>query len=109
MGLRAEIVDLVRAHLVDELPDGVRVRKVAEMEMEPRAGCVHVAVEVLNAPRIERACPANDAVHGIFLFQQEFGEVGTVLSRNAEDERASLAVHPHTNREAETFPIFPSS
>jgi hypothetical protein len=45
-------------------------------------------VEVLDAARVEGGGTADDAVHLIALAEEEFGEIGAVLARNAGDERA---------------------
>jgi hypothetical protein len=49
-------------------------------------------VEVLDAARVEGGGAADDAVHLIALAEEEFGEIGTVLARDAGDERALFHV-----------------
>src|SRR5581483_308619 len=43
-------------------------------------------VQVVDAIGVQERGPALDAVHGVALVEQEFGEVGAVLPGNARDE-----------------------
>jgi hypothetical protein len=45
-----------------------------------------VPVEMVNAVRVEGGCPADQAVYGISLFEQEFRQVGSILTGDAGDE-----------------------
>ena len=75
----AEVVDLVRLHLLDR---GDQRREVAEVAVdELERGCLvddHLALRVVLA--------ANEAEHLVALADQELGEESTVLSGNSRDE-----------------------
>src|SRR5437868_7610053 len=49
---------------------------------------VRVGVEVIDARRVERAGPPNDPVHFVAFFEQQIGEITSVLSRYACDKCA---------------------
>jgi hypothetical protein len=48
---------------------------------------MRVALEVVHPLRIERRRPALEAVHLVALFQQQFGQIGTVLTGYTGNER----------------------
>ena len=82
MALRGQIIDLVRTHLGDDLDQAHRIPHVRVMQME-----VRTALEMGDAlPEID-GTPADDTMHVIPLFQEEFRQVRTVLSGHAGDER----------------------
>jgi hypothetical protein len=47
---------------------------------------VRILVEVVDAVGIEQGGPALDAMHLVALVEQELGEIGAVLSRDAGDQ-----------------------
>jgi len=47
---------------------------------------VRILVQVVDAVGVEQAAAALDAVDFVALLEQELGEVGAVLARNAGDE-----------------------
>ena len=82
MALRREIVDLVRTYLCDDLDQAHRVTHVRIMQVEVRP-----SLQMRDTlPEID-GTTADDAVHVIPLFQQEFRQVRTVLSGHAGNER----------------------
>ena len=60
-----------------------RVHQVARMELD----AVHEVVDALEG---DRGGPAHHADHVVSLVQQQLGQVGAVLSRDACDEGAAL-------------------
>jgi hypothetical protein len=42
---------------------------------------------MVDAMRVEQAGAAFDAVHHVALFEQQFGEIGAVLTGDAGDQR----------------------
>ena len=81
MALRGQIVDLVGAHLPDHLHETHRVRQIAEVEEE--AG---MPLQMRDpVPEIHAAAP-DDPVDLVPLFEQELGQVRTVLPRYACDQ-----------------------
>jgi hypothetical protein len=63
VALRAEVVDLVGAELVDQLDQPPRLREIGVVEEEPHALLVWVAVEVVDAVGVEAGRAADEPVH----------------------------------------------
>ncbi len=87
MAHRAEVVDLVGAHLLHDADQVGAVGEVAVVQDEPAVALVRVLVEVVDALGVERRGAALDAVHRVTLGQQQLGEVGAVLPGDAGDQR----------------------
>ena len=88
MALCRQIVHLVRIDLVDDPHQVGAITEVAVVQKQLHAVHVRILVEVVDARRVERARPADDAVHLVALLQQQFREVGPVLPRDARDQRS---------------------
>ena len=56
------------------------------MQVEAPVGGVRVLVEVINALGVELRGAALEAVDGVALVQQEFGQIGAVLAGDAGDK-----------------------
>src|SRR5690606_8013987 len=81
--LGTEIVDLVRLNFLDD-PGQVRgIRQVTVMKDEILVIRVRILIDMVNALRIEQRCATFDAMDLITLFQEELGEIGTILASNA--------------------------
>jgi hypothetical protein len=87
VGLRAEVVDLVRARDLEDAPEHGAVGEVAVVQVQPRPRLVRVLVEVVDAVRVERRRAADDPVDLVALREQQLGEVRAVLARDAGEER----------------------
>ena len=86
MALRAEVVDLIRLHLLDD-PDQVgAVSEVAIVEHQTRISFVRVLVEVIDPTGVEAARPPLDAMHLVALLKQQLREVTSVLPSDASDQ-----------------------
>lgn len=94
VALRGEVVDLLRAHLLEHPDKAGRVGHVAVVQNQPPLRVVWVLVEVIDAIGVEQGGPPLDAVHLVTLAQQELGEIGAVLAGDARDQR--LARHVGT-------------
>ena len=81
MALGRKIVNLVGADLVDDLDDGHGIAHVGIVEVE-----MGRALEVGDPFAEIDAAAADDAVDLISFLQQELGQVGAVLARDAGDE-----------------------
>jgi hypothetical protein len=92
MALGGQIVDLRRPHLLDDPDQAGAVGEVTVMELEADIGLVQVAVEVVDPSGVEGRGAPLDAVDFIALAQQQFGEIGAVLSGHAGDQ-CDLAGH----------------
>ncbi len=87
MALRGQVVDFVRPHLLDDADQAAGVGQVAVMQDEPLIRLMGVLIEVVDPVGVEQRAAALDAVDDVALVQQEFGEIGAVLSGDAGDER----------------------
>ena len=70
MALRAEVVDLVRLDLVDQVHQADPVGEVAVVQVQ-----VGLAVEVVDPAAVQRRRAADQAVHLVALAEQQLGEV----------------------------------
>jgi hypothetical protein len=87
MAHRAQVVDLVR---LDFAHDAIQVRgvgQVAIVQEEILVLDVGILVDVVDAFGVEQRSPALDAVDFVTLREQQFGQVGTILSRHTRDQR----------------------
>ena len=86
VGLRGQVVDLVRLHLLHDVDQRRRVRHVAVVQDEVRIGVVRVFVDVVDARGVEQRGAALDAVHLIPFGQQKLGQIRAVLPGNSCDQ-----------------------
>jgi len=87
VALRAEVVDLVGLDRAHQLVEHGAVPEIAVEELD-------LAVEMIDARAVERARTAHHAVHVVALLEQDLGEIRSVLTGDAGDER--LALHQRT-------------
>ncbi len=87
MALRRQIVDLVGLDLRDQAHQIGRIRHVAVMQLEGPAALMLVVIEMVDARGVEGRRPALHPVDCVALVQQQFGQIGPVLARDAGDER----------------------
>src|SRR5262249_20711281 len=78
-GHRRQVVDLVRLDLLQEARDGDPVEQVALDQLD-------LVAQVLDAGEVLGAGAAHHAVNAVALFEQQLGEVRTVLAGDAGDE-----------------------
>src|SRR5688572_22287381 len=64
------------------------------MKKQPVAPGVRVFVNRVEPPRVERARTADDAMYFVAFGQQQFRQIGSILSGNPRDQRAFC----HKNR-----------
>ena len=83
MALSRQVVDLVRLHVAQELPQTSRVGQVGKVKKEAVLRFVQIAVDVVNPAGIEATGTALQAVYFIALLQKEFRKVRAILARNA--------------------------
>ena len=86
MALRPEVVDFIGPHLLDDPDEVGAVGEVSVVEKEAHPLLVRVDIEVVDPVGVKEARPPFYPVHLIALLEQEFGEVGPVLSGNAGDK-----------------------
>ena len=80
--LRGQVVNLIWLHRLNDANQIRRVGHISVMNLKMRVGNVRILVHMIDARRVKRRRSALDAVHNITLTQQEFGQIGAVLSRN---------------------------
>src|SRR5688572_2151487 len=88
MALRGKVVDLVG---LDELDNANQIRRIGHVtvvQLQPGIGLVGILVKMVDAIRIEERSAALDAMHFVTLGQQEFSEVGAVLTGYPSNQRA---------------------
>ena len=88
VALGGEVVDLRGAHVGDDADNGHGVAEVGVVEVE-----VGAALEVGDALAVIDGGAADDAMDVIAFVEEEFGEVGAVLARDARDEGNVLFAH----------------
>ena len=88
MALRGQIVNLRRLHLAQQAAQPARVAQIAVMEEQPRLVGVRIGINLVEPAGVERARPADDAMHLVAFGQQQLRQIGTILSGNPRDKRA---------------------
>jgi len=85
--LRGEVVDLVGEDGVEPAAERGGVGEIGVVELHARlVGVVGIDVYVVDALRVEVGGATDQAVHLVPLVEQEFREVGTVLSRDSGNQ-----------------------
>ncbi len=85
MALGAQVVDLVRLDLIQQIAEGPRVGEVTVVEVEAGIGGLP-DMQMVDAIRVEQAGTAHDAVDLVPLGQQELGEVASILAGDARNQ-----------------------
>ena len=88
VALRAQVVDLVRLHLLHDADQVGGIGQVAVVQDEVAMRLVRVLVQVIHAIGIEQRRAPLDAVDLVALLQQEFGQIGAVLAGDASNQGA---------------------
>ena len=86
VALGGEVVDLIGLNLLHDADEVGAVHEVAVVQLQAYVVFVRVLVQVVDAVRVELGSAAFDAVDFVALAEQELGEVGAVLARDAGDE-----------------------
>ena len=74
------------AHLAEDAGEVRAVGQIAIVQAETRVLDMRILVDVIDALGVEERGAALDAVDFVAFFEQEFREIGTVLSGDAGDE-----------------------
>ena len=85
MALRAQVVDLVGLHLVNDAGEVGRIGEIAVVEHELLLRHVRVLVDVIHPLGVEQRGAPFDAMYLIALVQQQSGQISAVLSGDAGD------------------------
>lgn len=81
-----EVVDLMRLDSGDDVEEVGGISEIAVVQKELDSGIMSVSVDVVNARGVEGGATAHDTMDFVSLLQQELGEIGAVLTRDAGDE-----------------------
>ena len=84
------MVELSRLHFCDHSSNGGGVIQIGIVQKQPFCIGVGIGVQVLQAGPFHGAGSTYQAVDFVAFFQQEFREVGTVLTSDAGDEGGFL-------------------
>src|SRR6476659_4178070 len=88
VALCAEVVDLVRPDVTQQVDERGCVGEIAVVEKQPPALDVRVLVDLVQALGVEARGAADDPVHLVALSEPKLREVRTVLAGDARDQRA---------------------
>jgi hypothetical protein len=86
MALGRQIVNLVRLGFLDDADQVGRIGQIPVVHHKPDVFFVQVPVEMIHTTGVEGGRPALDAVHQVILPQQQFSQVGAVLTGDAGNE-----------------------
>ena len=87
MTLRREVVDLVGFNIKKEISDTRSVGQIAMMQHESRM-IVRVFVNVVDSRRVECARSADKPVDFVAFLEEQFGQIGSILTSDAGDQRS---------------------
>ena len=86
MALSGEVVNLIRADLLQQPVEIRRVRHVSMMEKQANPVDLWIRKQMIDPPGRERGGPPDDPVHLIPPFQQLLSQVGAILPCYAGDQ-----------------------
>ena len=86
VALRAQVVDLVRAHAAQRAVQRAAVVEIAVEQAQAVVGDVRVLVDVVDALGVERARAPDEAVDLVALGEQQLRQVRPVLAGDARDQ-----------------------
>ncbi len=86
MALSAEMIDLIRLQIINELHQVHAIGQVAVVEKKFHAVDMRIRVNVVDAGRVECARAADDAVDFIAFIEKEVGKIAAVLTCDSGDE-----------------------
>jgi hypothetical protein len=91
--LRPQVVNLIGLDLLEQTIEVGCVCQVAVMQVQRCPFLVRIRIDLIETIRIESGGPANDAMHLVPFGEQELGEIGSILSRDAGDEGPRSSFH----------------
>src|SRR4029077_5069296 len=88
VALRAQVIDLLRLHVVDEVGQLLPRREIAVVEEEVPVAAVRVLINMVDPIGIEGTRTPDYSVYVVAFAKQQFRKVRTVLSGDAGNECA---------------------
>ena len=86
MGLGAEVVDFVGLDFADQSGEVGGIGEITVVEAEVRISHLVMLVDVIHSLRVEGGCSTLNAMDFVAFFEEELGEVGSVLTGDTGDE-----------------------
>jgi len=87
VALRAQVVDFIRLGLLDDANQIGGVRKITVVQYEIAMIDMRVLVQVIDSVSVEQAGTTLDAMNPLAFLEQEFGQVGPILTSDPSNER----------------------
>ena len=86
VALGGQIVNLVRLNLGHQPHQPATITQIPVVQVQPVQGQIRAPLHRIQPGPIGAALPANDAVNFVSFFEQQFGEIRTILTADAGDE-----------------------
>jgi len=83
VALGPEVIDLIGSNVIDKMGDLFIIGKVAIVEKKACACIVGVSIDMVETGGIDGRCPPDDSMYFVAVMKKEFGEVRSVLPRDA--------------------------
>jgi hypothetical protein len=87
VGLRPQVVDLIRLDFLQDTPEPRAVRQVSIVKEEARVRLMRIPIQVVYTARVEDAGAADYAVDLVPFGEKKLGEIAPILSCNAGYQR----------------------
>ncbi len=86
MAHRAQVIDLIRLHFLQDTGQVGAIGQVTVVQVEFRVSGMRILKDMIHALGVKRGGTTFDSVHFVAFFQQKFCQIRTILSGNAGDE-----------------------
>jgi len=86
VALRAKVVNFVRLQIQYQIGQALTVGQIAIVQEQAISGLMRIGVDVVDTSSRKRRSTTNKTVNRVALFQQQFGKVGTILTRDPGNE-----------------------
>src|SRR5437899_9662641 len=88
MALTGEVINFVRFGIGNDTPHRAIIFEAGEVQEKTTIVNLWIVIEVFEARMFEHGRGAHDAMNFIAFVQQEFGQIGPILPRDAGDQRS---------------------
>jgi hypothetical protein len=86
MTLGAQMIDLLRLKVIDEVGHLAGIAEIAVVEKKPSFGNMGVRINMVDATRVKSARAPNQAMDLIAFGEEEFRQIGTILPGDPGNE-----------------------
>ena len=93
MALSRQVINLFRRERIHQTQDPLGASQIAEVKVQTPFRQGRIFVNVVNASCIERTRPAHNPMHFVSFGEEQFGEIGAILSGDAGDQRTLHLLH----------------